>query len=499
MSDHHTPTGPERTPLNQNDDEQMSAQWGASGGNADSRETTDQPSFGTGSSDYGTSSDGGQQSMPQYGVRQEMPHVPYQPTPVQTPTPHNGAVQGPQPQYGAMWQSQPQQVPGNAWQGQSMNPMNGYPPADYAYPAQQPPVPSQMPMRQYPNQPMQQYPSLPLQEANRQAYIQQMKDIWMREEQWMSSVRKRMSRVGWALTISLVVWLIGTRLLTILLEYLPQSVLVQFLDLWSYLVSVLGQYGIAVPLAMLVLAGVPTTPVRKFDMSPGRFFSLLVMCFPLMIGGSIIGQLLSALLTGGVAINRIESIIAESNPWITLLFTVIVAPLGEEWFFRKQIIDRTRRFGEKTSVLFSALAFGLYHVNLFQFFYAFALGAILGYAYIRTSKLRYSVLIHMLINLQGGVIGPMILQNMGSINDDAELANALARGDSGVVAYAIYLMCMLGLAIAGTVLLIVNRRKWEWYSAPEELPQHLRKKAIFGNAGVIVFIVVAILLNLYML
>ena len=43
-------------------------------------------------------------------------------------------------------------------------------------------------------------------------------------------------------------------------------------------------------------------------------------------------------------------------------------------------------------------------MNLFQFFYAFLLGLMFGYVYTRTSKLRYSTAMHMIINFNGGVL-----------------------------------------------------------------------------------------------
>ena len=43
-------------------------------------------------------------------------------------------------------------------------------------------------------------------------------------------------------------------------------------------------------------------------------------------------------------------------------------------------------------------------MNVFQFFYAFGLGLMFGYVYTRTSRLRYSVAMHMLINLNGSVL-----------------------------------------------------------------------------------------------
>ena len=80
-----------------------------------------------------------------------------------------------------------------------------------------------------------------------------------------------------------------------------------------------------------------------------------------------------------------------------VVFLVILGPIFEEWMFRKQLIDHTRKYGEKTAILLSGLAFGLFHMNLFQFFYAFLLGVMFGYIYMRTSKLRYSTAMHMII------------------------------------------------------------------------------------------------------
>lgn len=98
----------------------------------------------------------------------------------------------------------------------------------------------------------------------------------------------------------------------------------------------------------------------------------------------------------------------QTNIW-NVVFLVIVGPIFEEWLFRKQLIDHTRKYGEKTAILLSGLAFGLFHMNLFQFFYAFLLGLMFGYVYTRTSKLRYSTAMHMIINFNGGVLAPWVL------------------------------------------------------------------------------------------
>ena len=45
--------------------------------------------------------------------------------------------------------------------------------------------------------------------------------------------------------------------------------------------------------------------------------------------------------------------------------------------FRKLLIDRIVPFGQRVAVVVSGLAFGLFHGNFYQFFYAFSLGAVL--------------------------------------------------------------------------------------------------------------------------
>ena len=70
----------------------------------------------------------------------------------------------------------------------------------------------------------------------------------------------------------------------------------------------------------------------------------------------------------------------------------------EELLFRGMILKRARRFGDRTAVAFTAVLFGLMHGNLLQFFYAASIGLILGYVAVRTSSIRYTVLMHMAIN-----------------------------------------------------------------------------------------------------
>ena len=71
-------------------------------------------------------------------------------------------------------------------------------------------------------------------------------------------------------------------------------------------------------------------------------------------------------------------------------------------------------FGEKPAVILSGLAFGLIHGNLTQFFYAFGLGIAFGYIFVKTGKVKYPIILHMIINFLGSVVSVLVL-NAGMI------------------------------------------------------------------------------------
>lgn len=132
-----------------------------------------------------------------------------------------------------------------------------------------------------------------------------------------------------------------------------------------------------------------------------------------------------------------------------------------------------RGYGEKLAVIVSALLFGLFHANLSQLFYAFLLGLLLGYVYLRTGKLRYSIALHMLFNLLGSIVGPALL-------------------GSGVTPLAVYLVIFFATAAVGLVLLCLNSRKIYFQTADSELSRGTRFKTAFINAGMLLFALVVI-------
>ena len=84
---------------------------------------------------------------------------------------------------------------------------------------------------------------------------------------------------------------------------------------------------------------------------------------------------------------------------IILIITLSVTPaIFEELFFRKAIIHFSIRYGKVFALLFSALFFGMLHMNLSQGLFAFIMGLMFGAIYLYTGDIKISMLIHFLNN-----------------------------------------------------------------------------------------------------
>lgn len=78
--------------------------------------------------------------------------------------------------------------------------------------------------------------------------------------------------------------------------------------------------------------------------------------------------------------------------------TVVVAPICEEFLFRRLFLNRCRALGDVSAILLSAAGFALMHQNLYQLLYAFALGVVLGSVAVLTGRLRECILLHACTN-----------------------------------------------------------------------------------------------------
>lgn len=269
------------------------------------------------------------------------------------------------------------------------------------------------------------------------------------------SLRRHWSRLGLALFLYMAV--------TVAAEYGMQLLVVrfwpEFQDSGWYLVtlSFVPMYLIGFPVFLWVLPPAAPKELRPPKQKlPGKYlFALLLMCFGFLYPGNLIGQGLNEglnlLLHSGGSGNALEVLAGESDLLPYSIVAVVLGPLMEEITFRKLLMDRMRTIDKPAAVFFSALAFGLFHGNVVQFFYAFGVGLLFGVIYVRTGKLWYSVVLHMAVNFLGSVVTMLLLPKIDMLHPlDALLP---------LLALAGYAMLLMTAAVAGVVLLIKHRKK----------------------------------------
>ena len=324
-----------------------------------------------------------------------------------------------------------------------------------------------------------------------------------------SSPRSKFSRVGFAFAAACCIALLFGLLNVWLGSFQGTEGTIGLLlrkNWFRWAMSFLPVYALALPAAVLIMKNMPADPGEQKKISPKGFFIAFLMCFPMMLGGNILGTMLASLLTGGRSVNNVTEMISQRDP-LVVLTAVIAAPLFEELVCRKCIIDRLARFGEKTAVLVSALVFSLFHGNLYQIFYAFGIGLIFGYVYLRTRKIGYTMLMHFMINFLSGVVAAGLMSFLDPdfaqilLSGDSEALTVLIQQDpeafatlmAGAIPLYLYSFLNMGLAIGGLVLLCMKKKEFFFLPAPEETEKGQVLKTAFLNAGMILFAVLSVI------
>jgi len=87
------------------------------------------------------------------------------------------------------------------------------------------------------------------------------------------------------------------------------------------------------------------------------------------------------------------------NIWLSLVVTVFLAPLAEEFLFRGVTMKKAQKIMPFMAAnLLQALLFGIYHLNWIQGVYAFVLGLILGFTAEYFHSVWASIILHAFVN-----------------------------------------------------------------------------------------------------
>lgn len=255
-----------------------------------------------------------------------------------------------------------------------------------------------------------------------------------------------------------------------------------FASPWTaVLVKYLFVIGGAYPVIALLLCRIPKLKKRPQPLSLAAFLLCLIAAMGVGNVFNLLGNLVNSFFSAFNGrtmeeMNPAAEMMMDMPPSM-VIYACFLGPFMEELLFRDMILKRARRVGDRTAVVFTAVLFGLMHGNLLQFFYAAAIGLILGYVAVRTSSIRYTVLMHMAINSFSTVMVA-----------GQELA-AAALGELAVIPYSLAFLVFLVLVTAGGAAVL-----WQfgpvWYRQVtahngEKSPW---KKYVYWNPGFLLFL-----------
>lgn len=264
-------------------------------------------------------------------------------------------------------------------------------------------------------------------------------------------------------------------------------------------ISAISMYGVAFPVAALLMRLIP-----KQGRPGGETWSAmqLAACLVVCIGIGFVGILLSQFVdvvfpSGGDGVQP-EDMMTGAGMLLNIAMVVFAAPVVEELLYRKMLIDRIAAYGDGVSVVVSGLLFGLAHGNFSQFFYAFGLGALFAYVYIKTGHIGYTIGFHMFFNLIGGVFTVELNKGLMEVRDPAGMVARLEQlfgVDLGPVVplvcsalLTVYLVMSVVCAVGGLVILISRRKEIVFRPGEKPMVWGRRFSAVVLNPGVILYL-----------
>lgn len=249
------------------------------------------------------------------------------------------------------------------------------------------------------------------------------------------------------------------------------------------MISSLCNYILPFPVFYWLMKRLESFKLEKNKPTAKTFALYLGITFTLMWIGNMIGLGITAILSSTIQTdisNPVHKLINNTDILFNLIVISIIAPIFEEFLFRKMLIDRSIKYGARVSIVLSAVLFGLFHGNLNQFFYAALIGGFFAYVYIKTGKLIYPIILHAFVNLMGSVVSLI-------------LANAIINLETSINSFdltiaLLYLVVCATLVVLGIVGLS-RYKKAKFNGEKTKISLKYPYKTLFMNLGMICFVV----------
>ena len=232
----------------------------------------------------------------------------------------------------------------------------------------------------------------------------------------------------------------------------------------NYIAIAISFYFIGFPIFYVMVRKLPDGEKKESkSLSVGKMILLFFMSYAILYVVNFLTTILLmiiAAIKGSEIMNPIANVVGTSN-WIwSLIFAGILSPIVEEMLFRGIMLNKIRMYGDKVAIITTAVG----------------LGVIFAYVTLKTGTIKYSIILHIAINIVGSVIMPSI------VGDGSNIA---LIGVAGLV--------LIAITIIGIVLLINNRKNIHLSEGEIKLEKGTVAKTIYLNVGMILYIVLCVI------
>lgn len=238
----------------------------------------------------------------------------------------------------------------------------------------------------------------------------------------------------------------------------------------------LSMYLVGFPLMLLLLRGIPNRlPVypnnQKQKLGIGTLLALYPISFTVLTLLAVAAGLIEHLIGKSGTVSAADLASSDVPQWVFFVAGVLIAPIMEEIIFRRLIYNKVAGYGAGVYILWSSLTFGLFHMNFGQSLYAGAMGVIFAVVMYKTGNVLYSIILHIMINLTGGIgIGTIVMRS----GNETILA---------IYNYYVFALIIIGFILSIIFIIrkffVIHAEKGE-YTLPH-------KKVAFLNPGTVIF------------
>lgn len=208
---------------------------------------------------------------------------------------------------------------------------------------------------------------------------------------------------------------------------------------------------------------------QEKPLTAGSFF--MILC--IFLSAQALVQLMTTAmewffnLFGMSVLDALESMNVTGDSFSMFLYMGLAAPIFEEILFRGLVLRTLEPFGRKFAILGSAFLFGIFHGNILQTPFAFAVGLILGYVTLEYS-IGWAIVLHTINNL---ILGDALTRLMQLLPP--------------WVGELIFAAVIWGSLLAAVIILIVKRKQvMDYFTGPKIHPLCL--KSFFTSPGILV-------------